>query len=303
MHSGDLTMSERSVSYAANHIPRHPLRLEGGVRTRGLFEKRSVPGHPLVSVITVVRNGERHLEETILSVLNQTYDNVEFLVVDGASEDGTLDIVRKYENRVAYWISEPDRGVYEAINKGLALMSGLCWAYLSADDLYTPTAVEAAVDAFESNEECGVVYGDLQMISEDGRYLSLYRYPEFDNKRFRLNVNPCQHGHVSTFLRTAVYQIIGGFSTKYKYAGDYEYFLRAAKKGIRMLHEPRIVAQMRMHRGQISERCRREHWQEHLSIYQDYFGEPRLNAWSFYDNARRFTRNVRYYWKRIWVYR
>jgi len=280
-----------------------PHRIEGGLRVRGLFKKKSTPGHPLVSVVTVVRNGQRHLENTILSVLDQLYDNIEFIVVDGASQDRTLDIIREYDARIAYWVSEPDSGVYEALNKGLAAMTGEYWAYLSADDMYAPTTVAAAVAALEQNPQYGIVYGDMQMVSEEGKCIAVYRYPGFDERRYRLNVNPCQHGHASTFVRASVYRAIGGFNPSYKYAGDYEYFLRAVNHRIELLHEPKIVALMRMHQGQISQKYRREQWKEHLSIYQAYFGRPRLNAWSVVDNLRRYARNLRYYLKRALAYR
>jgi glycosyltransferase involved in cell wall biosynthesis len=98
---------------------------EGGLRTRGYF-KHSLPGKPLLSVITVVLNGEQHLQETIQSVINQTYDNVEYIIIDGGSTDGTVGILKKYEDKIDYWLSEPDNGVYDAINKGLELISS-CW--------------------------------------------------------------------------------------------------------------------------------------------------------------------------------
>jgi glycosyltransferase involved in cell wall biosynthesis len=102
-------------------LPEHPDRQgEGGLRTQGYF-KQSLPDKPLISVITVVFNGEKHLEDTIQSVINQTYDNVEYIIIDGGSTDGTLDIIRKYAGKIDYWVSERDGGIYDAMNKGWEL--------------------------------------------------------------------------------------------------------------------------------------------------------------------------------------
>ena len=93
---------------------------EGGLRTKGYF-KKSYKNKPLISIITVVFNGEKYLEETILSVINQSYDNVEYIIIDGGSTDGTVDIIKKYEDRIDYWVSERDGGIYDAMNKGIKL--------------------------------------------------------------------------------------------------------------------------------------------------------------------------------------
>jgi len=106
----------------------------GGLRTKGIT-KQSQENMSLITVITVVRNGEKTLEETILSVINQTYANVEYIIVDGASNDGTLDIIKKYEDRIDYWISEPDKGIYDAMNKGIDLSTGEWILFLGGDDL------------------------------------------------------------------------------------------------------------------------------------------------------------------------
>lgn len=122
------------------------MKKEGGLRTKGQFYKKSEPGMPLVSIITVVRNGKKYLEQTIQSVLAQTYGNVEYIIVDGASTDGTLDIIRKYDDKIAYWISEPDNGLFDAMNKGNKIATGDYALYLNAGDyLYCSSAIKDIV--------------------------------------------------------------------------------------------------------------------------------------------------------------
>ena len=108
---------------------------EGGLRTKGYY-KKSYEDKPLISIITVVYNGEKYLEETILSVINQTYDNVEYIIIDGGSTDGTIDIIKKYNDNIDYWVSEKDRNMYDGINKGLKIASGDIVASLNSDDFY-----------------------------------------------------------------------------------------------------------------------------------------------------------------------
>ena len=133
---------------------------EGGLRTKGYF-KKSLDGKPLVSVITVVLNGCKYLEQTIQSVLNQSYENVEYIVIDGGSTDGTIDIIRKYEHAIDYWVSEPDKGIYDAMNKGIALAVGDWIYFLGCDDILIKNAlININLQDYETNR---VVYGDVYM--------------------------------------------------------------------------------------------------------------------------------------------
>lgn len=129
---------------------------EGGRRIQG-YLKKSLPDKPLLSVITVVFNGEKYLEETIQSVINQTYDNVEYIIIDGGSNDGTLDIIRKYENVIDYWVSEKDEGIYDAMNKGIYTSKGNFLYFLNCGDyLYTEDVLDYVIS---KSKGCNFLYG------------------------------------------------------------------------------------------------------------------------------------------------
>ena len=138
---------------------------------------------PLVSVITPSFNQAQFLEETILSVLSQDYPNLEYIIIDGGSSDGSIDIINKYEDHLAYWVSEPDRGQSHAINKGWQRSTGDIVAYLNADDVYTPGAITAAVRALLAEPAACMVYSDALFINEQGRIRKKYRALAFDIHR------------------------------------------------------------------------------------------------------------------------
>ena len=127
-------------------LPKNKSRVgEGGLRTKGDY-KKSYHGRPLISIITVVFNNERYLEDTIMSVLNQSYDNVEYVIIDGGSSDGTLDIIRKYEDEIDYWVSEEDSGIYDAMNKGIDLVMGDWVNFLNSSDTIEKNAYTLVLD-------------------------------------------------------------------------------------------------------------------------------------------------------------
>ena len=209
-------------------LPDNPQRKgEGGLRTNGVF-KENHKDRPLVSIVTVVFNGEDHLEETILSVLEQAYDNVEYIIIDGGSSDGTLDIIKKHEDKIDYWVSEKDQGIYDAMNKGIKLCTGSIIGIINADDFYEKNAISESVKLL-LNEEFSYSYGSINFIKHGG---TIYKTKpvasrEFGKKIFQEMVVP----HISMFIKRDVYKQLGLFDKRYKIAGDQEFLVRMYMNG------------------------------------------------------------------------
>jgi glycosyltransferase involved in cell wall biosynthesis len=200
-------------------------------------------GDPLVSIITPVLNRVETMGASLASIARQTYRPIEHIVVDGGSTDGTLDLLRKYRAPYPFhWVSEPDNGMYEAINKGIAISRGEVLAYLNSDDLYLPWSVEVAVRALQ---QLGVelIYGDLGIFfaKENGRLEDFYI-------EFRSDFTLRHYSFVSTigqptvFWRRSLTERIGLFDTGYRLIGDCEYWLRAAVRGAKLRHVPEVMA-------------------------------------------------------------
>ncbi len=155
---------------------------EGGLRTKGYF-KKSYENKPLISIITVVFNGEKYLEQTIQSVINQSYDNVEYIIVDGGSTDGTVDIIKKYEEQIDYWVSEEDKGIYDAMNKGIDLVTGDWINFMNASDGFVDEKV--LIKVFNDNiTNVDLIYGAIVLKDENMKSITNV-YPKKFN-RFNL---------------------------------------------------------------------------------------------------------------------
>lgn len=182
--------------------------------------------YPLVSIITVVYNGAATIEQTIQSVINQTYKNIEYIIIDGKSTDGTQNIVSKYMNQIAYFISEEDKGLYDAMNKGICQASGDIIGIINSDDWYELDAVNKVVEAFILHEEAGLVYGNIMALEKDGRQRML-RESELNMMWYQMVV-----AHPTVFIRKTIYEKHGIFDLRYSIAADYELVLRLYSKKV-----------------------------------------------------------------------
>jgi glycosyltransferase involved in cell wall biosynthesis len=198
---------------------------------------------PLVSIVTPSFNQARYLEQALRSVLDQGYPNLEYIVIDGGSSDGSLPLLQRYAGRLARFVSEPDRGQAEAINKGLALARGDIVAWLNSDDAYLPGAIEHAVATLESDPSLGMVYADGLMVDSELRLLDRHRYPQLDVLdllSFEVLLQP------TVFLRRPVLEQAGPLNPDYQLILDHELWVRiAARFPIR--HVPGFWAVERTH--------------------------------------------------------
>ena len=219
-------------------------RKEGGLRLRGLkrnsyWETSSGIEFPLVSIITVVRNGEEHLEETIQHVLQQAYQNIEYIIIDGDSTDGTLDIIKKYDYAVDYWVSEGDRGIYDAMNKGISFSSGEILGIINSDDYYENDAVSLVVSTYKQNKDARIFFGDLFLINESVG-LRERIIPRIDLITYANRMN-----HPTCFIHRSVYAE-KKYSLAYSLLSDYDLLLFAYVKGFRFLYINQPLATMRV---------------------------------------------------------
>jgi glycosyltransferase involved in cell wall biosynthesis len=183
---------------------------------------------PTVSIITPSLNREAFLRRAIESVAEQTYPAVEHIVVDGRSSDGSVKLLEQAEVRHGVrWVSEPDEGMYQAINKGLAMASGEIVAYLNSDDLYFPWSVETAVAAFEARPEIDVVYGDLAHVDTQTGRGGLRLYPPF---RLGYLIRSAFIGQPTAFWRREVSAALHGFDEQFRFVADCDFWMRAGRR-------------------------------------------------------------------------
>lgn len=188
---------------------------------------------PLVSIITVSYNSERFIEDTIRSVLNQSYKNIEYIIIDGQSKDSTLNIIKKYEkefNGRMRFISEKDRGIYDAMNKGIELSTGDIIGLINSDDYLNDIyVIENIVECFKENKKIELVYGNLDFISEDNKdkIVRKWRDEEYDEEAFKKGWHPA---HPTIYMKRKIYATIGKFSLDYRIAADYDLMLRIFEK-------------------------------------------------------------------------
>ena len=203
-------------------------RIEGGLRIKGVI-KISKPDKPLVTVITVVFNGAATLEHTICSVIEQAYDNVEHIIIDGGSTDATPDILRKYDDRIDYWVSERDAGIYDAMNKGIALARGDYIGMLNSDDFFaSPSALEIIATRLRESK-ADAVFSCLDIVDPGNldRVLRKYRISNFSPFMLRIGVMP---PHPTFYCRKSCYEKAGPYRTDYRIAADFEMLVRLLLK-------------------------------------------------------------------------
>jgi glycosyltransferase involved in cell wall biosynthesis len=220
---------------------------------------------PLISIVTVVYNGAQHLEQAIQSVINQDYENIEYIIIDGGSIDGSVDIIRKYGEKIAYWVSEPDQGIFHAMNKGIKKAAGDFIGILNADDWYEPGIITQVANAAADKSGHVVFYCDYYHYDEE---LSV------DSKVKRFSTMEYWKGmsvsHQSMFIDRRVYEKLGDYNLEYRLAADYDFLLRMVNDGVDFVKIETHGVNFR--RGGESTMRMRKSIREASQINRQYFG-------------------------------
>jgi glycosyltransferase involved in cell wall biosynthesis len=223
--------------------------------------------HPLVSIVTPTYNMAHFLEQTIESVLSQDYPRIEYIVMDGGSTDGTLDILRKYEHGIQFR-SERDKGQAEAINKGFGMSTGEIFTFLNADDTYLPGAVSTAVKHLTANRSVGLVYGDAYHVREDGSIIAPYPTKPYDYDLLNRNCFICQP---AAFMWRNAFESAGWMNQDLQTALDYDLWIRIAKLRPLMKIDG-YLATSRMYRENKTVSRRKQVYEEIIRVVKTYYG-------------------------------
>jgi len=217
-----------------------------------------------VSIITPSFNQAKYLEETIQSVLGQTYKPIEYFIVDGGSTDGSVDLIKSYEDKIDGWLSEPDRGQTDAINKGFARVTGEIIGWLNSDDTLLPYAVEEAVAYLNDHPDVGLVYGDANYIDKDSRVIG--SFPAAQTSLEQLRRGYVHIPQQASFFRKSLWDNVGPLDPDFFFAMDYDLWVRlASESGVK--YQPKLWANFRLHQDaktiSADDRC----WPEMLQVH------------------------------------
>lgn len=217
-----------------------------------------------VSIVTVCRNAADTIEQTVQSILRQTcgMNQIEYIVIDGASTDATKDILEKYKKHFSYYISEPDNGLYDAMNKGIKVASGDIIGILNADDWYEDDAIECVVKHFD-NSDADIVYGKMNLVEANGMKRMEFQQRPLDELWYTMVIN-----HPATFVKRAVYEKCGLFLEEFKIAADYEFVLRCYARGCKFSFVDKVLTNYRT--GGVSDTKHLLRAHENREIYEKY---------------------------------
>lgn len=202
---------------------------------------------PKISIITPSFNQGKYLEKTILSVLDQNYTNLEYIIIDGGSTDNSLEIIKKYSKHIVYWVSEKDDGQTQAINKGFKLATGDLISWMNSDDVYLKNSFKSIADKYNRYPDVDVFYADKININERGDFIRAFRYHPFDMNAFIYHkMSMCNQ---ACFWKRSVFDKIGLLDETIKFVMDMEYFIRmGSNKGIKFKHFPEFWGAQRYYK-------------------------------------------------------
>jgi len=220
---------------------------------------------PKLSVITIVYNNVKDIERTMLSVLNQSYPHLEYIVIDGASKDGTQKVIEKYRDKITRYISEPDHGIYDAMNKGLALATGDYVLFMnSGDEIYSSDTV---TDVFDNQNSADIYYGETEMYNEKWESQGQRRHCAPENFNWRSFKYGMSVGHQAIYIKRSITE---PYDLQYKYSSDIDWIIKAAKKASSIVNTHMYVAKYLV--GGMSKKKHFASLQERFKIFNKYYG-------------------------------
>lgn len=201
--------------------------------------------NPKISIITATFNSLTTLRTTVDSMLQQTYDNIEHIIIDGGSTDGTVEWLKNNNDKFSFWISEKDKGIYDALNKGISLSNGEIIGFLHADDFYADKNILLNIANRFSEEKCHLLYGDLEYISakEENKIIRYWKSGQFETKKLKYGWMP---PHPTVYFVKAITDQFGVFDLAYKISADYEWILRVLTNDITVSYLPEVMIKMRI---------------------------------------------------------
>jgi glycosyltransferase involved in cell wall biosynthesis len=200
--------------------------------------------NPKVSIVTPSYNQGNFLEHTILSVLLQDYENIEYIIIDGGSSDNSVDIIKKYENKIKYWVSEKDKGQSDAINKGFSKATGEIFYWVNSDDFLMPSSISIIVDYFKRKKNIGMIYGDRIVVDKKGNIVDVNILTKYNNFLFKFDQKLPQE---TAFFRSELWKKVGGLKLESNYCMDTELWMNM-NKFTNFYHIPFFLAYFRVHK-------------------------------------------------------
>jgi len=223
-----------------------------------------MPAQPIVSIVTPSFNHRKFIRETIESVLCQTYPAVEYIIIDGGSQDGSDSVIEEYSDKLAFYVSEPDKGQTDAINKGFAQATGKYLAWINSDDTLLPGAVEEAVSFLDDNPDVGLVYGDANYIDKDSHIIG--KFPAAQTSLTQLRRGYVHIPQQASFFRKDIWDRVGPLDPDFYFAMDYDLWVRIAQIA-KVRYLPGLWANFRLHEDAKTVAADDQCWPEMLKVH------------------------------------
>lgn len=258
--------------------------------SKPLFDEKVIlkkdPSWPKISIVTPSYNQGQFLERTILSVLNQNYPNLEYIIIDGGSTDNSVEVIKKYEKYLGYWQSKKDNGQAAAIREGFAKSTCKIMAWLNSDDAYLPGTFFKVVKAFQRNPEADLIFGNIYHINEEDHRIGELRFTKFD---FPTLIYEGGNLHqTGAFWTRKIYDKVGGINPRYKFCMDFDFFCGVAENG-NIVFIRDYLANFRIHKKAKSSLIHQVGNQEHIEINKRYI----KNSNKFYIGIKRKLCQIR----------